>query len=83
MDEKLRHQLRTKKVRDMKNPIILMNETDFENLKREVEAKVYNFKVGDAPTYEGVPIKAKSFIERGNIIIYDDVITNRLLQHRD
>ncbi len=78
MDEKLRHQLKIKKVREMKNPTILMNKTDFETFKKEVEAKVNNFKVGENPTYEGVPIKTKDFIEQGNIIIYDDVMTNWL-----
>lgn len=78
MDEKLRHQLKIKKVREMKNPTILMNETDFKTFKKEVEAKVNNFKAGDKPTYEGIPIKTKYFIEQGNIIIYDDIMTNWL-----
>ncbi len=78
MDEKLRHQLKTKKVREMKSPTILMNKTDFQTFKKEVEAKVNNLKVGANPTYEGIPIKTKDFIEQGNIIIYDDVMTNWL-----
>ncbi len=78
MDEKIRHKIRIMKVREMKNPTILMNETDFENFKKELEAKVNNFKAGNNLTYEGVPIKTGVFIEKGNIIIYDDVMTNRL-----
>ena len=53
-----------------------MNKTDFETFKKEVEAKVNNLKVGENPTYEGIPIKTKDFIEEGNIIIYDDVKPN-------
>ena len=78
MDEKLRHQLKIKKVREMKNPTILMNKTDFQTFKKEVEAKVNNLKVGANPTYEGIPIKTNDFIEQGNIIIYDDVMTHWL-----
>ena len=72
VDKKLRHQLKIEKVREMKNPTILMNKTDFEKFTKEVEAKVNIFKVGDNPTYEDLPIKTKSFIKQGDIIIYDD-----------
>ncbi len=73
MDEQIKQQLRQKKIREMKNPAILMNDIDFENFKKEVESKVVNFKVGENPTYEGIPIKVNEFIEKGNIIVYDDV----------
>jgi len=74
MDEQIKQQLRQQKIREMKNPTILMNDIDFENFKKEVESKVVNFKVGANPAYEGVPIKVNEFIEKGNIIVYDDVV---------
>lgn len=74
MDDKIKHQLRIQKIREMKNPTILMNTTDFENFKKEVESKVTNFKVGLNPTYEGVPIKTSDIIEKGNLVVYDDVV---------
>lgn len=46
--------------------------------KNDKESKVNNFKVGDNPTYESIPIKTKDFIEQGNIIIYDDIMANWL-----
>ena len=58
----------------MKNPTILMNTSDFENFKKEIESKVTNFKVGLNPTYEGVPIKTSDIIEKGNLVVYDDVV---------
>lgn len=77
MDEKLRHQLKIKKVRDMKNPTILMYEKDFEALKKEIESKT-TIIVGKNPTYEGVPIKTNNIIQRGNVVVYDDVSHNWL-----
>ena len=77
MDDKLRQELRAKKIREMKNPIILMHETDFEVFKKEIESKT-TVVVGDNPTYEGVPIKTNNIIQSGNIVIYDDVSHNWL-----
>ena len=74
MDDKIKHQLRIQKIREMKNPTILMNTTDFENFKKEVESKVTNLKVGSNPTYEGFPIKTSDIIEKGNLVVYDDVV---------
>ena len=45
-DEKLQHQLKMQKVREMKNPTILMNTKDLETFIKQVEAQVNNFKVG-------------------------------------
>lgn len=70
MDEKLRQELRVKKIREMKSPIILMNETDFEIFKKKVESKTTIV----ADTYEGVLIKTNNIIQRGNVVIYDDVL---------
>ncbi len=75
-DEKLQHQLKMQKVREMKNPTILMNTKDLETFIKQVEAQVNNFKVGTPPTYERLPIIAREHIEQGNIIIYDDVKPN-------
>lgn len=75
MDEKLRQELRTKKIREMKNPTILMNENDFEVFKNKIESKT-TIVVGNKPTYQGVPIKTNQIIEKGNIVVYDDVSHN-------
>jgi len=77
MDEKLRQELRLKKIREMKNPTILMNETDFEVFKKEIESKT-TIVVGENPTYECVPIKTNNIIQRGNIIVSDDFSHNWL-----
>ena len=77
MDEKLRQELRAKKIREMKNPTILMNENDFKFFKKEIESKT-TVVVGDNPTYEGVPIKTNNIIQSGNIVVYDDVSHNWL-----
>ena len=75
MDEKIRHELKNEKIREMKNPTILMNETDFEVFKKEIEAKT-TVIVGNNPTYQGLPVKTSQIIEKGNIIVYDDVYHN-------
>jgi hypothetical protein len=77
MDEKLRQELTKKKIREMKNPTILMNENDFNVLKKDVESKT-TVVVGNNPTYQGVPIKTSQTIEIGNIVVYDDVSHNWL-----
>jgi hypothetical protein len=77
MDNKLRQELRAKKIREMKNPTILMNENDFEVFKRGIESKT-TIVVGDNLTYEGVPIKTNNIIQSGNIVVYDDVSFNWL-----
>jgi len=77
MDEKIRHELKIKKIREMKNPTILMNETDFEGFKKDIETKT-TIVVGNNPTYQGVPIKTSQIIEKGNIVVYDDVYHNWL-----
>lgn len=74
MEEKIRHQLMIQKIKGMQKPTILMNKTDFENFKKDIESKVVNLKVGINPAYEGIPIKTSDFTERGNIVVYDDVL---------
>lgn len=73
MDEKIRHQLKIKKVREMKNPTILMHTKDFEAYKTELESTIQNFKVGENPTYQGIPVKTTDRIDRGTIFIYDNL----------
>lgn len=72
MDKKIRNELNIKKVSEMKNPTILMNDKDLKNFITEVETKVNNFTTGSIPTYNGMPIIARDFIELGNLIIYDN-----------
>lgn len=74
MDDKIKQQLRQQKIREMKNPTILMNETDFNNFFKVIESKVVDFKVGVNPTYEGIPIKFNYLMERGSVIVYDDIL---------
>ena len=55
-----------------------MNSNDFDAFKKELESKLQNFNVGENPTYQGVPIKTSSIVEKGNIIVYDDISFNWL-----
>jgi len=73
MESKLKYQLLKRKVLKMKNPTILLNKTDFENFKKEEEIKVNNLKIGEDPTFEGIPIKIDNYIKQGTIIIYDNI----------
>lgn len=68
------NQAKIKRVREMKNPTILMNDKDLETFIKEVEAKVNNFKVGEHPTYAGIPIVEAKHIEQGTFIIYDNIV---------
>lgn len=65
MDDKIKNQLRIDRIRNMKNPTIVMNDIDFGLLK--IESK-YN-----CPTYLGLPIMSHNYIEKGILIIYDDI----------
>lgn len=73
MDKKIRHQLRIKKIQLMKHPTILMNIIDFDLFKKKLESNVVNFKLGEVPTYENIPIKTSDFVEIGTVIIYDNI----------
>lgn len=70
-EKELIERLKVEKVRAMKNPIILMNIEDFESFKNELESKIANFKVGDKPTFAGVPIKPTDSILKGTFTVYD------------
>ena len=71
-EKELYERLKVEKVRAMKNPIILMNTEDFESFKNELESKIVNFKVGDNPTFAGVPIKPTDLILKGTFTVVDD-----------
>lgn len=73
MEEKIIQQLKLAKVRQMKNPTIVMNNVDFDNFKNELALKVIGLKVGENPTFNGIPIKIREYIQSGNVIIYDDI----------
>lgn len=75
MDEKIRHQLRIKNIRAIKNPTIFMNSDDFNSFKLELETTIQNFKVGENPQYGALPVKTSDLIQRGSIVVYDDVFT--------
>ncbi len=72
-DEKLQHQLKMQKVREMKNPTIVMNDKDLETFIKQVENQVNNLKVGEHPKYEGIPIIGRKQIEQGKYFIYDEI----------
>jgi hypothetical protein len=62
----------------MKNPTILMNSNDFDSFTKELELKIFNFKVGRNLIYQGIPVKTSSMVENGNVVVYDDVFHNWL-----
>lgn len=39
-----------------------------------MESTVQNLCVGKNPTYEGIPIKTNEIVQKGNVIVYDDVL---------
>ena len=61
------------KIRAMKNPTIHMNQNDFDVWSKELQSKVQNFKVGEKPTYKGIPVKISNILETGTIVVLDDV----------
>ena len=74
MEKEIIQQLKIERIRGMKNPTILMNDKDFEKLKKEIESKVSNFKVGENPTYNGIPIIVRNYLEEGHMLFYDNSI---------
>lgn len=72
MSEKIKEQLRIINIRKMKKPTILMNEKDFEEFEKNVELELVNFKSGNNPTYQGIPISTRYFIQRGEVIVFDN-----------
>lgn len=79
MEEKLKSELKIKmlKVLAMKKPTILLNSKDLESLINEFENKV-NVKQALPFTYQGFPVKSNDWMEKGTVIIYDDVWPHHL-----
>ena len=78
MEEKLRNKLSTEMIEGMVNPIIVMHTKDLKAFIKQTEARVDNLKVGENPTYQGIPIKAREYVEKGQLIIYDDYIIPKI-----
>lgn len=74
MEETIRDSIRIAEVRKIKNPTVVMNDKDLETFIKKIEAKVNNFKFGDNPTYEGIPIVGRKEIEQGKFFIYDGIV---------
>ncbi len=68
MDEKLKEQLKIKAISEMKSPVILMNNKDFENFMEQIERAQDG---SNPPTFEGIPIIEKNFICEGEFFVYD------------
>ena len=56
----------------MENPIILMNDVDFRNMKNRLESLIHNFEIGDNPKYSGIPVRTSEYIEHNRFIVYED-----------
>lgn len=53
------------KIKEMKNPVILINSNDYNNFKSEL-------KISNNPNYNNnIPIIKSDIVEKGNIIVYD------------
>mgnify|MGYP003653226611 CR=1 FL=1 len=74
MNFKIRNSIRIARVKEMKNPTIVMNDKDLEVFIKQIENQVNNLNIGDNPTYEGIPIKGLKHIEQGKFIVYDGVV---------
>lgn len=74
MEREISNHLKIKKVREMKNPVIIINNKDFDNLKDKLESEIVNFKVGDYPRFQGIPIMPSIVVERGLVFVYDKPI---------
>jgi hypothetical protein len=76
MEDKIDRELKAKAICKMKEPVILMNNLDFDNWVIDLESKIDNFKVGKNLIYKGLPIKAVPFLDKGSIIVYDNKTNN-------
>ena len=73
MDEKIMLELKKDRISKMKNPTILLNKKDFEELKTRLESTIHNYTVAENPTYSGIPVKTSCFTDKGSVIVYDDI----------
>ncbi len=69
----IEYMIKVNKVKHMKNPVILMNVNDLKSFEEKLKEEIIGFIPNDTPKYRGIPIKIKDFIQRNQIIIYDDI----------
>ncbi len=74
MNKVLEDKIKVSKVQQMKNPVILMNQDDLKCFEIKLKDEITGFIPSNNPKYRGIPIKTNLFIERNQIIIYDDVL---------
>ena len=74
MDDKIREQLSLDKIKDFKNPTILMNSVDFNRFKEDLESNIVNYHLDEYNAfYMDIPIKKSQIPKVGEIIIYDNL----------
>ena len=59
----------------MKKPTIMLNTEDLEILAKKWEGEVTGIDF-IPKTYQGIPIKGNPFLDKGEVLIYDDVSPN-------
>lgn len=70
MNEKLSRKIKASKVKEMKNPTILMNSQDLKFLVDKGEV------IGS--TLNDIPITSREYVEPGQIIIFDDASLSKV-----
>ena len=70
-EEKFLFNLKVDHVAEMKDPIIIINEKDYEKLVLEVEGNMIGLMVGDSPSYNGISIVETSVMKEGEMVVYD------------
>lgn len=74
MEEIIINSMKIARVKEMKNPTIVMNDKDLETFIKQVESQVNNLNIREHPKYEGIPIIGRKQIEQGKFIIYDGIV---------
>ena len=74
LDEKLLHNARIAKIRSFKNPAILMNADDLNDFKDYIKNEVLGIDKSGIVKYMGIPIQARDYIERGTVVVYDQLV---------
>lgn len=75
MKDKIEEKLKTRRIQQMKSPVIF-NKDDFEEFKNEIEFKVCNLEDGGKPKYKNIPLNPSRNLLRGGIFIYENAVTN-------
>lgn len=70
--DEIEEQYKIAKINAMKNPVILVNEDDFEILKTELGSNNIAFSCLKNILYKAVPIRVCRIIKKGNFMVYDD-----------